>query len=68
MDADKTIKDRVLENRSERAILILIDNMEAKGLARVSDVENAQQTILRIARKLSDDGEIMMSSGGEDFV
>jgi flagellar motor switch protein FliG len=66
--ADQTIKDRFLENMSERARLIFIDDMEAKGPARVSDVENAQQKILRIARKLSDDGEIMMSSGGEDFV
>ena len=42
--------------------------MEAKGPVRVSEVEAAQQAILRVARKLSDDGEIMLSGGGEDFV
>ena len=66
--ADQGIKDKFLENMSERARLIFVDDMEAKGPVRVSEVEAAQQSILRVARKLSDDGEIMLSGGGEDFV
>lgn len=66
--ADKTIQDKFMDNMSERARLIFVDDMEAKGPVRVSEVETAQQSILRVARKLSDDGDIMLSGGGEDFV
>ena len=38
---------------------LLLDDMEAKGPIRVSEVESAQ--IMQIARKLSDDGEIMLA-------
>tara|TARA_B110000003_G_scaffold99345_1_gene101467 strand:- start:3656 stop:4729 length:1074 start_codon:yes stop_codon:yes gene_type:complete len=66
--ADQVIKDKFLENMSERARLIFVDDMEAKGPVRLSEVEAAQQSILRVARKLSDDGEVMLAGGGEDFV
>jgi flagellar motor switch protein FliG len=40
--------------------------MEAKGPVRLADVEETQKKIMRIARKLSDSGELML--GGADFV
>lgn len=42
------------------------DDMEAKGPVRMADVEEAQKKIMRMARKLSDSGELML--GGADFV
>ena len=53
---------------SQRAKAIFVDDMEAKGPMRLSDVEEAQRTIMRIARKLSDSGEIMLVGVGDDFV
>ena len=66
--ADEAIKDKFLSNMSERARDLLLDDMEAKGPIRVSEVEAAQKAIMQIARKLSDDGEIMLAGAGEAFV
>ena len=66
--ADETTKDKFLSNMSERARDLLVDDMEAKGPIRVSEVEAAQKGIMQIARKLSDDGEIMLAGAGEAFV
>lgn len=66
--ADEAIKDKFLSNMSERARDLLLDDMEAKGPIRVSEVESAQKAIMQIARKLSDDGEIMLAGAGEAFV
>jgi flagellar motor switch protein FliG len=40
--------------------------MDARGPVRVADVEDAQKKIMRLARKLSDSGELIL--GGADFV
>ena len=66
--ADDEVKDKFLNNMSQRAKAIFVDDMEAKGPMRLSDVEEAQRTIMRIARKLSDSGEIMLVGVGDDFV
>mgnify|MGYP001173568899 FL=1 len=66
--ADEVTKDKFLSNMSERARDLLVDDMEAKGPIRVSEVEAAQKGIMQIARKLSDDGEIMLAGAGEAFV
>ena len=42
-------------------------SLKPKGPVRMSDVEDAQKDILAIARKLADDGEIMLG-GGDDMV
>ena len=39
-----------------------------KGPIRISDVEDAQKAILRIARKLSDAGDIVLAGRGDDYV
>ena len=65
--ADDLVKDKFLENMSKRAGELFLDDMEAKGPMRISEVEAAQKDILRTARRLSDDGEMMLG-GGADFV
>lgn len=57
---------RFMDNMSERARGMFRDDMEAKGPVRLADVEETQKKIMRIARKLSDSGELML--GGADFV
>jgi len=66
--ADEDVKDKFLENMSKRAADMFLDDMEAKGPIRLSEAEEAQKQILRIARKLSDAGEIMLAGRGDDFV
>jgi len=64
--AAEEVKARFFDNMSERARGMFKDEMDAKGLMRLSDVEEAQKQIMRSARKLSDSGELVL--GGGDFV
>jgi flagellar motor switch protein FliG len=57
-----------MANMSQRARAMFLDEMEAKGPLRITDVESAQKQIMRIARKLSDKGEIVLAGRGDDFV
>lgn len=66
--ADDVTKDNFLNNMSERARLLFLDDMEDKGPIRIAEVEAAQRDIIRIAKKLSDDGEIVLVGKGDDFV
>ncbi len=66
--ADARIKDKFVRNMSKRAGEMLLEDMEAKGPARVSDVEAAQKEILAAARRLADAGTISLGGKGEDFV
>jgi len=65
--ANDGVRDKFLENMSTRARGMFVDDMNAKGLLRIADVEDAQRTIMRIARKLSDSGDLVLG-GGADFV
>lgn len=66
--ADDTVKNKIFKNMSKRAGELLQDDMEAKGPVRVSDVEAAQKAIVAVARRMAESGEIMLSSGGEEFL
>lgn len=65
--ADENVRDKFMSNMSERARAVFLDDMEAKGPMRLSDVEDAQKKIMRQARKLSEAGELMLAAG-DDFV
>ncbi|NBX40889.1 MAG: flagellar motor switch protein FliG, partial [Gammaproteobacteria bacterium] len=66
--ADDLAKDKFLSNMSARAREMFVDEMEARGPLRLSDVEDAQKQILRTARRLSDAGEMMLAGRGADYV
>jgi len=67
--ADEALKEKFLNNMSERAADMMRDDLEAMGPVRLSDVEAAQKAILATARSLSDKGEIMLGGGGgDDFI
>lgn len=67
--ADEELRAKITGNMSKRAAEMLVDDMEAMGPVRISEVETAQKEILSIARRLSDAGEIVLSGGGgEEFV
>jgi flagellar motor switch protein FliG len=65
--ASDPVKDKFFSNMSERARGMFKDDMEAKGPMRLSDVELAQKTIMRTARKLADAGDLVLG-GGADYV
>ncbi len=65
--ADDRVKDKILRNLSRRASEMLKDDLDAKGPVRVSEVEGAQKEILAVARRMADDGQIMLG-GGESLV
>jgi flagellar motor switch protein FliG len=67
--ADEALKDKFFKNMSKRASEMLLDDLEAMGPIRVSEVETAQKEILGVATRLSDAGEIMLGGGGgEQFL
>ncbi len=66
--ADESLKEMFLDNMSERARELFEDDLEAMGPIRVSEVDKAQKEIMRIARRLSGEGEIMLSGGGNEFI
>jgi len=66
--ADELAKDKFLSNMSARAREMFVDEMEARGPLRLSDVEDAQKQILLTARRLSDAGEMMLAGRGADYV
>ena len=52
---------------SQRAAEMLREDLEAKGPVRLSEVEGEQKEILKIARRLADEGQIVLGGkGGED--
>jgi len=67
--ADEGLKEKILKNMSKRAAEMLREDMEARGPVRLSEVEAAQKEIISTARRLADEGDIMLGGGGgEEFV
>ena len=68
--ADEVLKEKIMKNMSKRAAEMMLDDLEAMGPVRISEVEAAQKEILAVARKLSDAGEIMLggAGGGDEFL
>jgi len=66
--ADEEVKNKILGNMSKRAAELLLDDLEAKGPVRVSEVEAAQKDIITIARRMAESGEIVLGGGGEEMV
>ncbi|NND59019.1 MAG: flagellar motor switch protein FliG [Gammaproteobacteria bacterium] len=66
--ADQEIQDKIFNNMSKRAAELLRDDLEVRGPVRLSEVETAQKEILGVAKRLSDEGTIMLGGKGEEFV
>ncbi len=67
--ADDSLQAKITNNMSKRAADMLLDDIEAMGPVRLSEVETAQKEILSVARRLADAGEVMLGGGGgEEFV
>ncbi len=62
------LKQKIFTNMSERAAAMLREDMETHGPARMSDVEAAQSKIALTAKRLADEGKIVVASVEEQFV
>ncbi|HEY4957334.1 MAG TPA: flagellar motor switch protein FliG [Caldimonas sp.] len=67
--AKPELRERVLKNMSTRAAETLREELEARGPVRVAEVEAEQKELLKIVRRLSEEGQLVIGGGsGEDFV
>jgi flagellar motor switch protein FliG len=67
--ASEVLKTKIFKNMSQRAATILKEDMQTRGPVKVSDVEKAQQNIVKVARKLEAEGKLMLAGrGGEELV
>jgi flagellar motor switch protein FliG len=60
------LKDKIFRNMSSRAAEALKEDLEAKGPVRLSEVEAEQKEILKVVRKLVDEGQIVLGGKGGD--
>ena len=60
------MKNKVFTNLSERASEMLKEDMEVMGPVKLSEVEEAQQEIIKVAKRLESEGRIVLSKGGDD--
>lgn len=60
------LREKVFRNMSSRAAETLREDLDSRGPVRVSEVESEQKEMLKIVRRLVDEGQIVMASGGAD--
>ncbi len=66
--ANEQVQNAIFNNLSKRLATMIREDMEFMGPVRMKDVEEAQQKIVNIIRKLEDAGEIIISRGGGDEI
>ena len=66
--ANEEVQNVIFKNLSKRLAAMIKEDMEFMGPVRMKDVEEAQQKIVSVIRKLEDAGEIVISRGGGDEI
>ena len=67
--ASEPLREKIFKNMSQRAAEMLREDLESRGPVRLSEVENEQKEILKIVRRLADEGQIVMGgAGGEQMI
>ncbi|MCZ7563152.1 MAG: flagellar motor switch protein FliG [Burkholderiales bacterium] len=67
--ASPDLREKVLKNMSQRAGEMLREDLEAKGPVRLSEVESEQREIMKIVRRLAEEGQIVLGGkGGDQYV
>jgi flagellar motor switch protein FliG len=62
----EALKEKIFKNMSSRAAEMLREDLEAKGAVRLSEVETEQKEILKIVRRLAEEGQIVLGGKGEE--
>lgn len=64
--ASEQMKEKIFANMSARAADMIRDDLDTMGPVRLSEVELMQQSIVKIAMKLEEEGKLVLGSGGGD--
>jgi len=64
--ATPELREKIFKNMSSRAAEMLRDDLEAKGPVRLSEVESEQKEILKVVRRLADEGQIVLGGKGDE--
>jgi flagellar motor switch protein FliG len=64
--APPEMREKIFKNMSQRAAEMLREDLESRGPVRLSEVEAEQKEILKTARRLAEEGQIALGSGGGD--
>ena len=64
--SSQELKDKIFRNMAQRAAETLKEDLEAKGMVRVSEVEAQQKEILKVVRRLADEGQIVLGGKAEE--
>jgi len=64
--AEPEMREKVFANMSSRAAETLREDLESRGPVRLSEVEAQQKEILKLVRRLSDEGELAIGGGGDE--
>jgi len=66
--SSQEVTNKIMANMSSRASQNLREDMEFMGPVRLRDVEEAQQRIVKVIRRLEESGAIVISRGGSDEI
>jgi len=64
--ASEELREKIFRNMSSRAADMLREDLEAKGPVRLSEVEGEQKEILKLVRRLADEGQLALGGKGND--
>jgi flagellar motor switch protein FliG len=64
--ASEELREKIFKNMSARASEMMREDLEAKGPVKLSEVEANQKEILKIVRRLADEGQISIGGGSEE--
>jgi flagellar motor switch protein FliG len=64
--SSQELKEKIFKNMATRAAETLREDLEAKGMVRVSEVEAQQKEILKIVRRLADEGQLVLGGKAEE--
>ncbi len=64
--ASEELREKIFKNMSQRAGEMLREDLESKGPVRLSEVEGEQKEILKVVRKLSDEGQLSIAGKGDE--
>ena len=64
--ATPELREKIFKNMSTRAAETLREDLESRGPVRVSEVEAEQKEMLKVVRRLVDEGQIQLAGGGDD--
>ena len=64
--ASPELRDKVFRNMSSRAAESLKEDLESRGPVKLSEVEAEQKEMLKIVRRLVDEGQIVLAGGGDE--